>query len=85
MPEAKLIKTALETIRNRSLPEGGFAMYWGESFRPDITAWAVLALKAGQQDQKVSTSACQILAQCQNLDGRISVIDGFPMAYLIKS
>jgi hypothetical protein len=60
----------------RSLPEGGFSMYWGESFRPDVTAWAVLALKAGQEDQKVSTSACQKLAQCQNPDGRISVIDG---------
>jgi hypothetical protein len=76
LPEVKLIETALETIRKRSLPEGGFAMYWGESFRPDVTAWAVLALKAGQEDQKVSTSACQRLAQCQNLDGRITVIDG---------
>ena len=64
------------SLRKRSLPEGGFAMYWGESFRPDVTAWAVLALKAGQEDQKVSTSACQRLAQCQNLDERISVIDG---------
>ena len=76
MPEAKIIETALETIRKRSLPEGGFAMYCGESFRPDVTAWAVLALKAGQENQKVSISACQRLAQCQNLDGRISVIDG---------
>ena len=81
MQEVKIIETALETIRERSLPEGGFAMYCGESFRPDVTAWAVLALKAGQEDQKVSTSACQRLAQCQNLDGRISVIDSFPMAY----
>ena len=77
MPEEKkLIETTLETIRKRSLPEGGFAMYYGESFRPDVTTWAVLALKAGQEDQKVSISACQRLAQCQNPDGRISVIDG---------
>ena len=76
MPETKIIEAVLETIRKRSLPEGGFAMYWGESFRPDVTAWAVLALKAGQEDQKVSTSACQRLARCQNLDGRIKVIDG---------
>ena len=76
MPEEKIIETTLETIRKRSLPEGGFAMYWGESYRPDVTAWAVLALRAGQEDQKVSISTYQRLAQCQNLDGRISVIDG---------
>ena len=75
MQEVKIIETAFETIRKRSLPEGGFAMYCGESFRPDVTAWAVLALKAGQEDQKVSTSACQSLARCQNLDERISAID----------
>jgi hypothetical protein len=79
--KAKIIETALETLRKRSLPEGGFVMYCGESFWPDVTAWAVFALKAGQEDQKLSTSACQRLAQCQNLDGRISLIDGFPMAY----
>jgi hypothetical protein len=47
LPEEKIIETALETIRKRSLPEGGFAMYGGESFRPDITAWAFLTLEAG--------------------------------------
>jgi hypothetical protein len=76
LPEEKIIETALETIRKRSLPEGGFSMHWGESFRPDVTAWAVLALMAGAEDQKVSIYACQRLAQCQNLDGRITVIDG---------
>ena len=55
MPEARIIETALETIRKRSLPEGGFAMYRGKSFRPNVTAWAVLALKAGQKDPKVLT------------------------------
>jgi hypothetical protein len=73
---AKIIETAFDTIRKRSLPEGGFANYCGELFRPDVTAWAVLALKAGQKDQKVSTFACQRLALRQNPDGRISVIDG---------
>ena len=76
MPEAKIIETALETIRKRSLPESCFAMYCGDAFRPDVTAWAVLALKAGQEDQKVSTSACQRLARCQKSDGHISLIDG---------
>ena len=76
MSEEKIIETALETIRKRSLPEGGFAMYGGESFRPDVTAWAVLALKAGQEDPKVLTAACQRLIQRQNSDGLISVIDG---------
>jgi len=76
LPEAKIIETALETIRKRSLPESCFAMYCGDAFRPDVTAWAVLALMAGEEDQKMSISACQRLAKCQNPDGRISVIDG---------
>jgi hypothetical protein len=76
LSEAKILETAFETIRKRSLSENGFVIHWGESFRPDVTAWSVLALKAGQEDQKMSTSACQRLAQCQNLDGRITVIDG---------
>jgi hypothetical protein len=43
-----MITDTIETIQNRSLPEGGFAPYRGEgeSFRPDATAWAVLALEA---------------------------------------
>ena len=69
MPEEKLIETTFDTIRKGFLPEGGFAMYWGESFRPDVTEWAVFALKAGQEDQKILTSACQRIASVRILTG----------------
>jgi len=34
-------------IEARALPGGGFGNRKGEGFRPDATAWATLALRAG--------------------------------------
>ena len=77
----KIIKASLTKIINRSLVQGGFSSCNGGHFRPDDTAWAVIALEAGQVDRKLSNFACRRLSDCQNSDGRISVIDGYPKSY----
>ena len=45
--QKKIIKASLTKIITRTLPQGGFSTYNGGHFRPDATAWAVLALEAG--------------------------------------
>lgn len=77
----KIIEASVTTIANRSLPEGGFSAYEGGHFRPDVTAWAVLALEAGQVDRKLSDSACRRLSGRQNSDGRITILEACPKAY----
>jgi hypothetical protein len=81
LPAEGLIKAAVQDIRNRSLPEGGFAMSNGEAFRPDATAWAVIALKACFGSRDLTTAACRRLAASQLSDGRVSVIADHPEAY----
>jgi hypothetical protein len=77
----RIIDTSLTKIVNRSLTEGGFSLCDGGHFRPDATAWAVLALEAGQVDRKLSNSACRRLSGTQNSDGRITVMEGYPKAF----
>ena len=77
----KILKASLKKIITRSLPQGGFSTYNGGHFRPDATAWAVLALEAGQVDRKLSNFACRRLSDCQNSDGRISVIEDYHRSY----
>lgn len=76
-----LIKDAVQNIQDRSLPEGGFAMLNGEAFRPDATAWAVIALKARRGSRDLTTAACRRLAASQLSDGRVPVIADHPEAY----
>ena len=75
------IKAIIKKILNRSLPEGGFAMHDKESFRPDATAWAVLALEAYSGNRDLTISACRRLAKSQLSDGRVPVIEGYPASY----
>lgn len=78
---SKIIEATLEKIQERSLQEGGFALYHGKSFRPDATAWAVLALEAFDGNQNLATSACRRLARGQLPDGRLPIIEGHPESY----
>ena len=77
------IKHTIETIQNRSLPEGGFAPYRGEgeSFRPDATGWAVLALEAYGGNRNLTRIACRRLAQSQLTDGRVPVVESHPQSF----
>jgi hypothetical protein len=76
-----IIESTIQSIRGISLPEGGFACHRGESFRPDATAWAVLALEAYPGNRDLTLPACWRLAKSQLSDGRIPVIDGHPESY----
>jgi hypothetical protein len=77
----RIIEATVETIRDRSRPEGGFSMFAGESFRPDVTAWAVMALEASGNGRDLTITACQQLARSQLSDGRIPVEVGHPESY----
>jgi len=81
LPGAKIIKATVETVRKRSLPEGGFAMHNGGSFRPDATAWVVMALEAYERNRYLTNTACQRLAGSQLPDGRITAVEGHPESY----
>jgi hypothetical protein len=76
-----MIKATVHTIRDRSLPKGGFALYEKEMFRPDATAWAVLALEAYPDNRDLTITACRRLAKSQLSDGRIPVIEEHSESY----
>ena len=75
------INTAIQNILDRSLPEGGFGMSANESYRPDATAWAVMAMKSCNADQAKTIAACQQLARSQLSDGRVPIIMDHPESY----
>lgn len=60
----------IEALRERQLPEGGFGGHMGEAFRPDATAWALMALEATGATQNMDSSR-QKLVQAQLRDGRV--------------
>jgi len=77
----KIIEAAVSTIRKRSLPEGGFALHEKEIFRPDATAWAILALEAWGGNRNSTEIACRRLAQSQLPDGRVPVVGFYPQSF----
>ena len=81
MPPDKFVEEIIENILDRSLPEGGFTLFRGDTFRADATAWAVLALAAGGVERDVTRSACRRLAASQLTDGRLAAVAGHPEAY----
>lgn len=76
-----MITSTIEAIQDRSLPKGGFALYRGESFRPDATVWAVLALEAYDGNRNVTNIACRRLSQSQLADGRVPVVESHPESF----
>ncbi len=75
----KEIKEAILVIKSRALNGGGFSAKTGRDFRPDSTAWGILALKASGDDfSKVIQSGRKRLADCQQKDGRISLSKNLP-------
>ena len=74
----------LEAIRRHGLESGGFAMLPGGGYRPDPTAWAVLALTAGRSDGRDDgfiESSRDRLATDQQKDGRVSISPSTPEAF----
>lgn len=75
------ISRGLGQLQERALADGGFAMHPGGEFRPDATAWAVIALTALGADPELADAARQRLAACQLTDGRVSVSPDHPESY----
>lgn len=59
------------TLLSRSLPEGGFTGRIQGGYRPDATAWAILALEAWGYKGSVLQASRDRLAAEQRTDGRV--------------
>lgn len=81
LPTHRLIEAAVQNIRDRCLPEGGFSMFAHQSYRPDATAWAIMAMKAVHGDQELSIAACRQLSRSQLSDGRVPIIKDYPKSH----
>jgi hypothetical protein len=71
----KLIEKSIEMILSRSLKEGGFCQRQSGVFRPDATAWSILALSSGNIFRDLVDKACSRLALSQLPDGRVPVAE----------
>ncbi len=65
--------SALSTIQQHQLANGGFPYQAGENARPDATAWAVIALSAFQTGFEQCDQARAYLISQQAEDGHISI------------
>jgi hypothetical protein len=71
--ERSEISKCIESIEMRRFPDGGFCENQAGMYRPDSTAWAVLALAKNGQNTSFSDSGRTNLAANQLDDGRISM------------
>jgi hypothetical protein len=79
---ARKIEKAILSLHERLLPDGGFAELPGAAYRPDATAWAIIALAAaGGSDKNTIAAARTRLAASQLKDGRISVSKDYPQTF----
>ncbi len=81
MDKDRLIDKSIETIVSRSLKGGGFAQRQDGKFRPDATAWSVLALASENVFRGLVEKACSRLSSSQLTDGRIPVAENLDDAY----
>jgi hypothetical protein len=77
----KPIAQHVERVRERALAEGGFAAKPGGMYRPDSTAWAILALSAaGITDDHLERSRIRLKTSQLN-DGRVCALPDLPETY----
>ena len=79
--EKSLIYPYIESLWKRILPEGGFSANVGGKYRPDATAWAILALSAAGTKEDVLESSRARLVTSQLSDGRVCLLPDHPDAY----
>jgi len=75
------LNSALSEIERCILPEGGLANHIGGEYRPDATAWAVLAFKSCRKDTDIIQQAQARLAAEQMDDGRVCISLKHPDAF----
>ena len=81
MVQNRLIFQHIDRLCDRVLPEGGFAANVGGKYRPDATAWAILALSAAGTKEDFLQSSRAHLVTSQLSDGRVSLLPEHPDAY----
>ena len=79
--EKSLIYPYIESLWKRIFPEGGFSANVGGKYRPDATAWAILALSAAGTKEDVLESSRARLVTSQLSDGRVCLLPDHPDAY----
>jgi hypothetical protein len=75
------LKRIADRIWKNSLPVGGFALRPGGQYRPDATAWAIMALRSWGLSADLLRPARAKLAAEQDKDGRIIVAQDNPRAF----
>lgn len=70
------IQQAIEDVRSRELPDGGFSISDEGPPAPEATAWAVIALKSSATHLDSVGRACDWLTSIQCQDGRVTAIEG---------
>ncbi len=71
----------MEEIERRRLPDGGFRGRSQGGYRPDATAWAIMALQAVQGDLGHLSSDRARLAADQQADGRVPLAPAAPQTF----
>ena len=74
-------KKHYDIILKRELPEGGFAVQVNGHYRPDATAWAVLALRAARLSPEAVSRAQTRLVKDQQPDGRVVFSSDLPDSF----
>ena len=77
----KILNSVMAEIERRILPERGLADHIGGGYRPDATAWAVLAFKACRKDAEIVQQLQARLAAEQLDDGRVCISLKHPDAF----
>lgn len=80
-PQRLMISFPLESLRQRTQPDGGFSSLAGGEYRADATAWAILALSAAEAGQELIERARASLALRQQSDGRVCISADHPEAF----
>ena len=75
------IESCVKELKKRLLEDSGFASRVGGSYRPDSTAWAIIALSAAGVDEEILDLCRSRLLRSQNKDGRIIISPAHPEAF----
>jgi hypothetical protein len=75
------ITSCLKRLTARALAGGGFAARDGSAYRPDATAWGIMALAAAGQEPELVKAARARLARDQLPDGRLPLSPDHPEAF----